>query len=96
MNNKEFISEVARRCNYTMANTQKMTLSVFDQLLSIVETEETAQVSLFGTFELKKRMERVLVNPNTGKKLMVPPKLVLGFKPAVSLKEKAQKGGDNE
>lgn len=79
-----------------MANTQKMTLSVFDQLLTIVETEETAQVSLFGTFELKKRMERVLVNPNTGKKLMVPPKLVLGFKAAASLKEKAQKGGDDE
>jgi len=96
MNNKEFVAEVAKRCNYTIANTQKMTLAVFDQILSVVESEETATIHQFGTFELKKRMERVLVNPNTGKKLMVPPKLVLGFKPALSLKEKVQKGGADE
>ena len=33
------------------------------------------------------------MNPNTGKKMLVPPKLVLGFKPVASFKERLQKGG---
>lgn len=93
MNNKEFIAEVARRCNYTNASTQKMTLSVFDALLSVVEEDTSFLVPQFGTFESKKRAERILVNPNTGKKMMVPPKLVLNFKPVASFKESVLKGG---
>ena len=30
---------------------------------------------------MKKRMERVVVNPTTKKRQLVPPKLVLGFRP---------------
>lgn len=93
MNNKEFIAEVARRCNYSNAHTQKLVLSVFDHLLTQIEEEQSVLVPQFGTFEAKKRAERILVNPNTGKKMMVPPKLVLAFKPVLSFKEKAQKGG---
>ena len=59
----------------------------------MVEEQQTAQIPLFGTFEVKKRMERILVNPNNGKKMLVPPKLVLNFKPVTGLKEKLQKGG---
>lgn len=96
MNNKEFIAELAQRTGYTQQNVQKMTSAVIEQLLTQVEEEQQAVVPLFGTFEVKKRLERVLVNPNTGKKMMVPPKLVLNFKPVTTLKEKLQKGGDAE
>ena len=55
------------------------------------EKGENVTISGFGTFEVKKRMERVLVNPTTGKKMLVPPKLVLGFKPSNSIKEQLKK-----
>ena len=93
MNNKEYINEVAQRTDYTLQNTQKMVQTVIEKLLETVEQEQSALVPLFGTFEVKKRNERILVNPNTGKKMMVPPKLVLGFKPVSNLKAKLQKGG---
>ena len=48
----------------------------------------------FGTFELKKRMERIVVNPSTGQRMLVPPKIVLNFKPATSVKNKMKKGDD--
>lgn len=32
-------------------------------------------------------MERIVVNPATKKRMLVPPKLVLGFKPVQSIKE---------
>ena len=49
----------------------------------------------FGTFELKNRMERIVVNPSTGQRMMVPPKIVLNFKPVASIKEKLRKS-ENE
>jgi SPBc2 prophage-derived DNA-binding protein HU2 len=50
-------------------------------------------VSGFGTFEVKKRLERVMVNPATGLRMLVPPKLVLNFKPATMIKVQVKKGG---
>jgi DNA-binding protein HU-beta/integration host factor subunit alpha len=47
----------------------------------------------FGTFEVKKKMERVMVNPSTGQRMLVPPKLVLGFKPSATWKDKLKSGG---
>jgi nucleoid DNA-binding protein len=42
----------------------------------------------FGTLEVKKRNERISVHPNTGKKLLVPPKLVVRYKVSASLNKK--------
>ncbi len=93
MNNKELIAELAQRTGNSQQATQKMVLAVMENILSRVEDKEAVQVPAFGTFEVKKRLERVLVNPNNGKKMLVPPKLVLGFKPVVAWKESLQKGG---
>ena len=92
MNNKEFITELAQRTSQTQQATQNMVLAVMEQLITQVEENESLQVPQFGTFEVKKRLERILMNPNTGKKMLVPPKLVLGFKPVASFKERLQKG----
>jgi DNA-binding protein HU-beta/integration host factor subunit alpha len=51
-------------------------------------------VPTFGTFEVKKKMERVMVNPSTGQRMLVPPKLVLNFKPNANWKEQIKNGGD--
>jgi DNA-binding protein HU-beta/integration host factor subunit alpha len=48
----------------------------------------------FGSFEVKKKLERVMVNPSTGQRMLVPPKLVLNFKPNVSWKERVKNGGE--
>lgn len=93
MNNKEFITELAQRTSQTQQATQNMVLAVMEQLITQVEENESLQVPQFGTFEVKKRLERILMNPNTGKKMLVPPKLVLGFKPVASFKKRLQKGG---
>ena len=42
------------------------------------------------------RMERIVVNPSTGQKLMEPPKLGLTFRPDSSVKEELKKGGADE
>ena len=92
MNNKNFIQELARRTGYTNAETQRM-VSSFVSAMGDSFQEGESVVNNPGTFEVKKRLERIIVNPTTHQRLLVPPKLVLGFKPIAAIKEKLKKGG---
>jgi nucleoid DNA-binding protein len=37
---------------------------------------------------VKKKLERVLVNPATKQRMLVPPKMVVSFKPNTGMKDK--------
>ena len=61
-------------------------------LLGIMTQElqdgNTIAIQGFGTFEVKKKLERISVNPATQQRMLIPPKLVLTYKPSNTLKEK--------
>ncbi len=40
----------------------------------------------FGSFEPRKRLERVAVHPATGKRMLYPPKISLTFRPSTMLR----------
>ena len=92
MNNKEFIAELAERTGYSLKDTQKLVDNIVNAMGDAFQEDNAVQVPNFGTFEAKKKMERVIVNPATGQRMLVPPKLVLGFKPNQTWKDKL-KGG---
>lgn len=94
MNNKSFIVELSRRLEKSPEEIQMLTYSLVDVMNEFFQEGDVVSFSNFGTFEVKKRMERILVSPTTKKKMLVPPKLVLGFKPTNSMKEKIKVGGD--
>lgn len=96
MNNKEYIAELARETGYSQDDTQKLVRTVIDAMIEQFENGEVVTIPDFGTFEVKKRMERVVVNPVSKKRQLVPPKLVLGFRPVASVKEKLKNGGDDD
>lgn len=92
MNNKEFISELSARSGYDPKDTQKLVNNIITAMSDAFVTDNSVVVPNFGVFETKKKMERVIVNPSTGQRMLVPPKLVLNFKPNQTWKEKL-KGG---
>ena len=94
MNNKEFVDELAQQTGYSQDDTQKLVRKVIDAMITEFEDGEVVAIPNFGTFEVKKRMERVVVNPTTKKRQLVPPKLVLGFRPVAAVKQKLKNGGD--
>lgn len=94
MNNKEFVTELSRRMGYKSNQTQKLMLNVVNAMGDGFMEGDSLQVPNFGTFEVKKKLERVMVNPTTGLRMLVPPKLVLAFKPHSVLKEKVKNGGE--
>ncbi|MBO5205867.1 MAG: HU family DNA-binding protein [Prevotella sp.] len=88
MNNKEFISELAARMGFSIAETQRMVTAVVDEAAERLQNGDTLSVTGFGTFDVKKKMERVIINPATQQRMLVPPKLVLDFKAVPRLKDK--------
>lgn len=88
MNNKDFISAIAARTGMTAKATQKMTSAFVGSIAEKLDDDTQLAVQGFGTFEVKKKMERVVVNPANKQRKLIPPKLVLAFKPSAVLKEK--------
>lgn len=91
MNNKEYIAELAQQSGYTQTDTQKMVAAVIEQMGDSFEEGNSVLIPNFGTFEVKKRLERIIVNPSTQQRMLVPPKLVLNFRPKESVKDKLNK-----
>ena len=96
MNNKEYINELARRSGYTQEVTRKLVHDVVAEMTDRLGESETVSITGFGSFEVKKRLERILVNPSTKQRMLVPPKLVLSFRPVASVKEKLKNGGEED
>ena len=92
MNNKEFIAELAERTGYSTKDAQRMVKFLVDAMGDAFQEGDSVLVPNFGLFETKKKMERIMVNPSTGQRMLVPPKLVLNFKPNQTWKDKL-KGG---
>ena len=94
MNNKDYIAELAQQTGYSQDDTQKMVRKVIDAMIAEFEEGEMVSIPNFGTFEVKKRLERVVVNPTTRKRQLGPPILVLVFRPVAAVKEKLKNGGE--
>lgn len=88
MNNKEFIAELARRTKSSTKEAQQKMNAFVQEITERLCDEDSIMISNFGTFETKKRLERVLVSPTTGQRMLVPPKIVVGFKQSNTLKSK--------
>ncbi|MBQ8096690.1 MAG: HU family DNA-binding protein [Prevotella sp.] len=93
MNNKEFIAELARATNMKAQDAQKLVNAMLDAMGDQFMEGNAVQLANLGAFEVKKKMERVIVNPTTGQRMLVPPKLTLAFKPNNTLRDKIKKGG---
>jgi nucleoid DNA-binding protein len=88
MNNKEFIAALSQKTGYKIEDTQNMVRTIVYDIVDKLTEGDAIMLSGLGSFDVKKRMERVITNPSTGQKMLVPPKLVVNFKPVSSLKER--------
>lgn len=96
MKNKELVTELAARMGWTAQEVTE-TLSVLSSVVSSrLVDNDTIYLQGFGQFEVKKKAERISVNPSNGKRYLVPPKLVPVFKPGMTVKNKLKELGDHE
>ena len=93
MNNKDFITELAEKTGYSAEEAQRMVDIVVETMADRFQEGDVVLIPNFGSFEIKRKMERIMVNPSTGQRMLVPPKLVLNFKPNTNWKERIKNGG---
>ena len=77
MNNKEFISALSRSLDVSLSEAQEYVNILNSSIVNLLNDKDTLSVKGFGSFEVKKRLERVVTNPSTRQKMLAPPKLCL-------------------
>ena len=89
MNNKEYIAELSRHTGFSQDDTQRMVRCVVECMSQKFDEGIGVSIANFGVFEIKKRMERIVVNPSSGQRMLVPPKVVVTFKAETSARKTA-------
>ncbi len=88
MNNKEFIAELSRRTGYSTKEATTLITAVVTEMSHQLGEDNQISLQGFGTFEVKKKLEHVVVNPSTRQRMLIPPKMEIKFKPSSTIKDK--------
>lgn len=86
MDSKKFLDILSEKTGFDREMTAKLVDDLCGVISETVMEEDCVIIPSLGSFEPKKRLERVVVHPATGKKMLVPPRLTMGFKPSTLLK----------
>ncbi|MDD7343458.1 MAG: HU family DNA-binding protein [Bacteroidales bacterium] len=88
MDNKELVERLSEKLGRSKADINKLIGALAEVVKTKASELDSIAVPGFGTFEAKKKNERVVTNPSSGKRMLVPPKITLGFKVSNVLKSK--------
>ena len=88
MNNKEFVAELSRRLGYSQKDSSALLSALVSEVSGQLEEDRIVSIQDFGNFEVRKKLERVVISPATQQRMLVPPRLVVAFKPSTQLKDK--------
>ena len=90
MDYKTFIDTLSKRVNADRTETAEMVASLTQVITDCALAGDIVAFPGFGNFEPKKRNERVSVYPSSGKRMLLPPKITLAFRPSSLLKQKVR------
>lgn len=88
MDSKTIIDAISNDSSVNRDDIQSIINSFSQVLAERIIDLDVIVIPGFGQFEGRKRNERLTVHPASGERLMVPPKLVLNFRPSGVLKNK--------
>ncbi len=93
MDNKTLIETLSSRLD----TSRETVVALLEGLTSVMGecgmSLDIVNIPSFGSFEPRKRTERVALHPASGKRLLIPPKVTLAFRPSTSLKQKIKNHG---
>ncbi len=91
MNHKEFVATMSKDLGKNNADTEAMVNTLVMAMSQNLEEGDTVRIPEFGKFEAKKHYERVIVNPETGVRKLVPPRVSVAFTPAFTVRDQSSK-----
>ena len=90
MNNKDFVNTLASQTGVSLKETKRLIEDFIQEFADPADDGTTFTIQGFGSFEVKKKLERIVNNPTTKQRMLVPPKLVLSFRPGAALKDRVK------
>ena len=91
MTKAELVRAVMEKTGLCKKKAEAFVNAFAEVVTETLKEGEKVEIRGFGTFLMKKRSPRVARNPQTGKQIKVPAKLVPTFKPGKELKEATEK-----
>lgn len=88
MNHKEFLTALSGKCGLTVEEADRQVGILLSVMKKTWSEGDSVSISGFGVLEVRKKKERVSVNPSNGQRMLIPPKLTLNYKPSALLKDK--------
>ncbi len=87
MNKSQLVSAVSDKTDITKKDVEVVIASVIDTIEDAVKSGDPVQLIGFGTFKSIKRAARTGKNPQTGKTMKIPAKVVPKFVPGAKFKD---------
>lgn len=91
MNSKEFTQRMTNTTSFKKEMVENCTRQLVDIITAHLCDGDSLSIQGFGTFEVRKKNERVSVHPKTQQRMLIPPKLTLNFKHSNTMKDKLMK-----
>lgn len=90
MDSKTFAETLSERLGMDKETVNDLLYRLTGVVGEQLQQGDSIAIPAFGQFEPRKKMERIAVHPSSGKKLLVPPKLIASFRPSAILKQKVR------
>lgn len=86
MDNKNFISTLAKESDLSTADVRALLEAVSAALLNFTQQDNSVAIPGFGTFAPERHPEHI--GEKDGHKTMFPPEIILTFTPSIVLRKK--------
>ena len=96
MKDVELVTALSRQLDMTPHDVINTLSTLYALIGDTISNGGSINISGIGQFEIKKKRERISVNPVNKKKYLIPPKLSPVFKPAPLWKTYLKKLDENE
>lgn len=91
MTKSELINVVASKTDSTKKNAEAAVSAVFETITETLASGEKVSIVGFGTFEVRDRKEKQVINPQTKKPMIAPASKAPAFKAGQALKSAVNK-----
>ena len=83
---KDLVKKLQQRLDCNREEVESLLDAFCTTVVECCSQMDSIMIQGLGTFEARKKNERISVNPATGKRMLIPPKVVLVFKPNSAIK----------
>ena len=84
---KEIINSIYMQIGFSKKISENLLEDIFQILLKNIMSEKKVKIAKFGTFELRKKKERIGRNPKTKEEKIISERNVVIFKPSKEIKK---------